>query len=71
MDALVADAREYEECDTAIKNMFDSELDGGAVANCRCWNAMGESYRTANFGCILKGDWTINQLYGQQCNRNF
>ena len=71
MDALEADAREYEECDTALASEFNSDTDEGAVANCACWNAMGENYRTANFDCILTGNSTINHLYAHQCNRNF
>ena len=55
-------------CATALANHFDSEVDGGAAANCDCWNAMGETYRNDNFGCMPEGDdWTINQLYVQQC----
>ena len=68
MDALAGLASAYSECATALSNGFDSEVEGGAAANCECWNALGEDFRAANFECVPEGDeFTINQLYDQQC----
>ena len=70
MESLVADAESHTECDSAIANEFDSEVEGGPDANCACWDALGETYRNENYDCLPEGDdWTINQLYDQQCGK--
>ena len=51
MGQFYSDAGEVMECAEALANDFDDEE--GTDANCACFNAMGEDYRSTFFNCSL------------------
>ena len=63
MNKLNTDAATYTECADALASMY-----ANAEANCACWNAMGEEYRTNNFDCLPDGSQTtVMDTYNSMC----
>ena len=66
MGKFYSDAGEVMECAEALANDFDDEE--GTSANCTCFNAMVENYRSDFFNCLPPDSRaSIMDYYNMQC----
>ena len=64
MAKLDRDALKVPECADALTSNWENE-----DMNCRCWDAMGQEYREANFYCLTHAgiSMTIMDIYEHEC----